>query len=135
MREPFLRTLTRNTIAALGLAVVFLAVLPRHASLGWDFVDVFTLAFCFTFLGYYVEVLLLALPGIETGLGRMVRVAGWFAGGLWCYVVGRWLWIRYGRGLEDLPGLVWGGVFLVVLELVMNVVARPPRGTPAERAP
>ncbi len=44
---------------------MLLAVLPRHASLAGDFVDVFTLAFCFTFLGHYVEVVLRALPGIE----------------------------------------------------------------------
>jgi hypothetical protein len=116
------------------LAAVFLVLLPRHASLVWDFVDVFTLAFCFTFLGHYVEVLLLALPGIETGPGRVVRVAGWFAGGLWCYLVGRWLWIRYGRDVGDLPGLVWGGVFLLVLELVMHVVAGRADPTPPRRA-
>lgn len=113
---------------------MFLALLPRHASLAWDLVDVFTLAFCFTFLGHYVELLLQALPGIETGPGRVVRVAGWFAGGLWCYVVGRWLWIRYGRDLKDLPGLVWGGVFLLVLELVTNVVTRRADATRPGRA-
>src|SRR2546427_7786111 len=60
----------------------------------------------------------------ETGPGRLVRLAGWFAGGLWCYLVARWLWIRYGRDLNDLPGLVWGGAFLVVLELIMSAVDR-----------
>jgi len=122
--EPLLKTLTRSTIAALVLSVVFLIALPRHGSLGGDFVDVFTVAFCFTFLGHYVEALLLRIPGIETGAGRLVRLAGWFAGGLWCYVVARWLWIKYGRDLNDLPGLVWGGVLLVVLQLVMNAVGR-----------
>jgi hypothetical protein len=33
-------------------------------------------------------------------------------------VMARWLWMRYGRELGDLPGLLWGGVFLVVFELV-----------------
>src|SRR5437667_6265554 len=78
----------------------------------------FTAAFCFTFLGHYVDRLLLALPGIRTGVGPMVRVIGWFAGGLWCAVIARWLWIRFGRELGELPGLIWGGVLLVVLELV-----------------
>jgi hypothetical protein len=112
---------------------VFLVVLPRQGPLVWDFVAAFSLAFCFTFLGHYVELLLLALPGIETGAGRLVRVAGWFGSGLWCYVVGRWLWVRYGRALEDLPGLVWGGVFLVALELVMNAVAHRAHGVPERR--
>lgn len=109
---------------------MFLIVLPRHASLLWDFVDIFTLAFCFAFLGHYVDVLLLALPGIETGPGRIVRVAGWFAGGLWCYLVGRWLWVRLGRDLAELPALVWGGLFLVVLELVIHAVPRRLGATP-----
>jgi len=47
-----------------------------------------------------------------------VRVIGWFAGGLWCAVIARWLWIHFGRELGELPGLIWGGVLLVVLELV-----------------
>ena len=124
MSEPFGRILTRNTLAALVLGAVLLLVLPRHGSLGADFVNTFAVAFCFTFLGYYVERLLLALPDIHSGAGPLVRLAGWFAGGLWCYVVARWLWIRFGRDLNELPGLLWGGVFLVVLELVMNIVAR-----------
>lgn len=118
MAEPLLKTLTRSTVAAAVLGAALLLVLPRHASLPSDFVDAFTVAFCFTFLGHYVDRLLLALPDIRTGVGPVVRVAGWFAGGLWCYVIARWLWIRYGRELGDLPGLLWGGVFLVVLELV-----------------
>ena len=28
--------------------------------------------------------------------------------------------MHYGRELRDLPGLVWGGVFLVILELVVR---------------
>ena len=124
MSEPFGRILTRNTLAALVLGAVLLLVLPRHGSLGADFVNTFAVAFCFTFLGYYVERLLLALPDIHSGAGPLVRLAGWFAGGLWCSVVAGWLWIRFGRDLNELPSLLWGGVFLVVLELVMNIVAR-----------
>jgi len=82
------------------------------------------LALCFTLVGHYVEVLLLRMPGIDTGPGKLVRLAGWFAGGLWCYVIGRWLWLQYRRDLADLPGLIWGGVFLVVLELVLHFMLR-----------
>ncbi len=124
MPEPFLKTLTRTTTAALVLSVPFLIAFPRHGSLASDFVDAFTVAFCFTFFGHYVERVLLALPDIHVGVGRLVRVAGWFAGGLWCYVAARWLWIRYGRDPAELPTLVWGGVFLIVLQVVMNAVAR-----------
>ena len=116
--EPFLKTLTRTTVVAGALGIVFLLAFPRHASLFSDFVDVFAVAFCFTFLAPYVDRLLLALPGIRTGVGPVVRVVGWFAGGLWCAVIARWLWMNLGRDLRDLPGLVWGGVLLVVLELV-----------------
>src|SRR5207248_10771620 len=84
MGEPFLKTLTRTTVVAGALGIVLLLVLPRHGSLASDFVDTFTVAFCFTFLGHYVDRLLLALPEIRTGVGPMVRVIGWFAGGLWC---------------------------------------------------
>jgi len=118
MGEPFLKTLSRSALVAGGLGVALLVLVPRHASLASDYVDAFTVAFCFTFLGHYVDQGLLALPGIRTGVGPLVRVAGWFAGGLWCYVIARWLWMHYGRDLRDLPGLVWGGVFLVALELV-----------------
>ena len=117
MGEPFSKTVTRTTLAAAVLGVVFLVLLPRHGSLASDFVDTFTVAFCFTFLGYYIDQLLLALPGIREGVGPLVRVAGWFGGGLWCYVIARWLWMHYGRDLRELPGMLWGGVFLVVLEL------------------
>jgi len=116
--EPFLKTLTRSTVVAGALGIVFLLAFPRHASLVSDFVDAFTVAFCFTFLGHYVDRLLLALPGIRAGVGPVVRVVGWFAGGLWCGVIARWLWMQYGRDLGELPGLIWGGVFLVILELV-----------------
>ena len=126
MGEPFLRTLTRTTILALVLGFVLLGALPRHGSILSDYVDAFTVAFCFTFVGNYVDRLLLALPGIRTGAGPLVRIAGWFGGGLWCYVIARWLWMHYGRDLRDLPGLVWGGVFLVLL----NGVARRHDATP-----
>ena len=118
MGEPFPKILTRTTLLAGALGAVFLVLLPRHASLASDYVDTFSVAFCFTFLGYYVDRLLLALPGVRVGVGPIVRVVGWFAGGLWCYVIARWLWMHYGRDLRELPGMMWGGVFLVVLELV-----------------
>jgi len=118
MGEPFLKTLTRTTLVAGVLGILFLLVFPRHTTLASDFVDAFTVAFCFTFLGHYVDRLLLALPGIRSGAGPVVRVVGWFAGGLWCGVVARWLWMQYGRDLRELPGLMWGGVLLVVLEFV-----------------
>jgi len=127
--ERFLTTLTRTAAGALLLGLLLVLVLPRHAGLLLDYVDAFTLAFCFTFIGHYVEVLLLALPKIETGAGRLVRVAGWFAGGLWCYVVARWLWLRYGRDVNDLPGVVWGGVFFIGLELVVHAALKA-RGQP-----
>ncbi len=120
MSEPFPKTLTRDTLAAAVLGVGFLVALPRHGSLAADFVDTFIVAFCFTFLGRYVDAVLLALPEIQTGLGRLVRGAGWFAGGLWCYVIARWLWIKVGRDLNELPALVWGGGFFVMLELAVH---------------
>ncbi len=118
MGEPFLKTLTRTAVIAGALGIVFLLAFPRHATLFSDFVDAFSVAFCFTFLGHYVDRLLLGLPGIRTGVGPVVRMVGWFAGGLWCGVIARWLWMQYGRDLRELPGLIWGGVLLVVLELV-----------------
>ncbi len=118
MGEPFLKMLTRTALVAGVLGILFLLVFPRHGSLGSDFVDAFSVAFCFTFLGHYVDRVLLALPGIRAGVGPAVRVVGWFAGGLWCAVIARWLWMQYGRDLRDLPGLIWGGVLLVILELV-----------------
>jgi hypothetical protein len=122
--ERFLTTLTRTTVAAGLVAVVVLLVVPRHAGVLWDYVDVFTVAFCFTFLGHYVDALLLRIPEIDVGLGRIIRVLGWFAGGLWCYVVARWLWALYGRDPHELPGLLWGGVFFVGLELVAHAAMK-----------
>ena len=114
---------TRSTLGALALGAVLLIALPRHGSLGADFVDTFSVGLCFTFFGSYIDALLLALPDIRIGVGRLVRIAGWFAGGLWCYVAARWLWLRFGRDLGELTGLVWGGVLLVVLQPLMNRAA------------
>ena len=123
-RERFLTTLARNTAlaAVLGAAIYF--ILPRQANGWWGYLDAFTLAFCFTFLGHYVEVILLMVPDIGVGAGRLVRLAGWFAGGMWIYEIGRRLWLLYGSSTLGLPPLVWGGVFFVVLELVVHAVLR-----------
>ena len=123
-REPFLKTLGRNALLAAVLGLVFFAAFPRSDGALWDYFDVFSVALCFTLVGHYIEVLLLLLPGIETGAGKLVRLAGWFGGGLWCYVIARWLWLQYRRDLGDLPGLIWGGVFLVVLEMLLHLVLR-----------
>jgi hypothetical protein len=115
------KALTRNTLLALPLALlIYTTVLPRHGPLGWDLLDAFTLAFCFTYVGHLVEVLLLKIPGIETPTGKLVRVAGWFAGGLWCYEVGRWLLLLYGRNTGELPSLMAGGLFFVGLQFVVH---------------
>ena len=74
-----MRALTRNTLLAMLVAVLVSLVLPSS----YDFLDAFTIAFSFCYVGYLVEKALLKLPGIETGGGRIVRVLGWFAGGLW----------------------------------------------------
>jgi hypothetical protein len=114
--------LTRNTLLAIPLALVFFVALPRQGALGWDLLDDFTLAFAFTYVGYWVEVLLLKLPGIETGAGRLVRALGWFAGGLWCYELGRWALLAYGRDTRVFPPLVYGGVLFVALQLVLHTL-------------
>jgi hypothetical protein len=124
--------LTRNTLLAVPLALVFFVALPRQGALGWDLLDDFTLAFAFTYVGYFVEVLLLKLPGIETGAGRLVRVLGWFAGGLWCYELGRWALVAYGRDLRTFPPLLYGGFFFVALQLFLHALkprVAPPQGT------
>src|SRR5207244_11986350 len=105
--------------------------LPRPGSFSAAFCDVFTVAVCFTLFGPYIDGLLRALPGIEVGPGRLVRVVGLFAGGLWCYLIGRWLWIKYVRDLNELPGLIWGGVFLVICQPVMHRVTRRHAPTPS----
>ena len=117
-----MRALTRNTLLAVPLALVFFFALPRQGALGWDLLDDFTLAFAFTYLGHYVDVVLLKLPGIETGAGRLVRVLGWFAGGLWCYELGRWALLAYGRDTGVFPPLVYGGFLLVGLQLVLRAL-------------
>jgi len=115
-----MKALTRSTLLAIPLAFLILTVLPRHGTFLWDYLDAFTLAFSFTYMGHWVEVLLLRIPGIETSSGKIVRVFGWFAGGLWCYVLARWALVLYGRDTRELPSLLWGGLFFVGLELVVH---------------
>jgi hypothetical protein len=119
-----MKHLTRNTLLAVLLAFLILAVLPRHGRSGWDLLDAFTLAFSFTYGGHWVEVLLLKIPGIETPGGKIIHVVGWFAGGLWCYVLARWLLVLYGRDTSRLPALIWGGVIFVALEFVVHGILR-----------
>jgi len=120
------KALTRNTLLAVPLALVFFLTLPRQGAIGWDLLDDFTLAFAFTYVGYWVDVLLLKVPGIGTGSGFLVRLLGWFAGGLWCYELGRWALLTYGRDTTVLPPLLYGGLWLVALELVLNVLKPRP---------
>ncbi len=115
-----MKALTRNTLLAVPLALLIMTVLPRQSSFGWDYLDAFTLAFGFTYVGHWVEVLLLKIPGIETGGGKIVRVLGWFAGGLWCYVLARGALVAYGRDTRQLPDLIWGGLFFVALQFVLH---------------
>jgi len=124
-----MKNLTRSTLLALPLAFLILAALPGQATAGWDLQDAFTLAFCFIYVGHWVEVLLLNIPGIETGGGKLVRVLGWFAGGLWCYVLARWLLNAYGRDTSQLPSLIWGGWFFVALQFVVHALLQA-RGKP-----
>ncbi|HEV8265368.1 MAG TPA: hypothetical protein VGQ06_10475 [Gemmatimonadales bacterium] len=126
-----MRALTRNTILAVPLALVFFVLLPRQGALWWDLLDDFTLAFAFTYVGYWVEVLLLKVPGIDTGAGRLVRVLGWFAGGLWCYELGRWALLLYGRDTRAFPPLVYGGFIFIALQLVVHILK--PRAAPPQR--
>src|SRR5258705_12182969 len=117
-----MKALTRNTLLAIPLALLLAAVLPGQGTFGWQFLDAFTVAFSFTYIGHLVETLLLKIPGIETPIGKIVRVLGWFAGGLWCYVLARWALVLYGRDTRELPSLLWGGVFFVGLELVVHAL-------------
>ncbi|MGE5802198.1 MAG: hypothetical protein ACM358_08055 [Gemmatimonadota bacterium] len=111
-----MRALTRNTLLAMLVAVLVSLALPSS----YDFLDAFTIAFSFCYVGYLVEKTLLMLPGIETGGGRIVRVLGWFAGGLWCYVLGRWALVAYGKDTSALPSLIWGGLFFVGLQFLVH---------------
>jgi hypothetical protein len=120
--SPWLRTGARSLVAAVPLALLLFLLTPRHAGLASDAFDVFSIAVAFTFLGALLDVLLLALPGIMQGLGWLVRFAGWFAGGLWCTVIARWLWFHYARDLAALPGLVWGGLAMIVIQILMLVI-------------
>jgi hypothetical protein len=113
-----MKHLTRNTLLALPLAFAIAAALPG----GFDLLDGFIIAFFFTYGGHWVEVLLLKIPGIETGGGKLVRVVGWFAGGLWCYVLARWVLVASGRDTSLLPSLVWGGLFFVALEFLVHAL-------------
>jgi hypothetical protein len=110
------KALTRNTLLALPLALLIAAVLPA----GFDLLDGFTLAFSFTYVGYLVEKALLKIPGIGTPGGKVIRVLGWFAGGLWCYVLARWALLAYGRDTSLLPPLLMGGLFFVALQFVVH---------------
>jgi len=121
-----MKALTRNTLLAIPLALVFFFTLPRQGAVGWDLLDDFTLAFAFTYVGYWVEVLLLKLPGIETGTGFLVRLLGWFAGGLWCYELGRWALLAYGRDTTLLPPLLYGSFWFIALQLVLNILKPRP---------
>jgi hypothetical protein len=119
-----LTILARNAALSAVLALILLPFLPRDAGLGWAYGDAFVVMLVFTVLGYYVEILLLRIPGVDAGVGRVVRVTGWFAGGLWCYVAGRVVWRLLGHDATTLPLLPWGGVFLVALELVLHALLR-----------
>ncbi|HTI04618.1 MAG TPA: hypothetical protein VL549_04840 [Gemmatimonadales bacterium] len=117
-----MKALTRNTLLALPLALLVYGVSPKHGEMKWDLLDAFTLAFSFTYVGHLVESALLRLPGIETGAGKLIRVLGWFAGGLWCYVLARWALHLMGRDTRDLPPLIMGGIFFVALEFVVHAL-------------
>ena len=113
-----MKALTRNTLLAIPLSVLVDLMLPAS----FDFLDAFTIAFSFAYLGSLVEKLLLKIPGIDTGGGRIVRILGWFAGGLWCYVLARWALMAYGRDTSGLPSLIWGGLFFVALQFVVHAI-------------
>jgi len=121
-----MKALTRNTLLAIPLALVFFVTLPRQGDLLWDLVDDFTLAFSFTYVGYWVEVLLKKIPDIESGIGFVVRLLGWFAGGLWCYELGRWALLAYGRDTSVLPPLIYGGFWFIAIQIVLNVLKPRP---------
>jgi hypothetical protein len=115
--------LTRNTLLAAPVALVVSMMLPAS----FDWLDAFTIAFSFCYVGYLVEKALLMLPGIETGIGKLIRMLGWFAGGLWCWVLARWALLAYGRDISQLPSLLWGGLFFVGLQLVVHTILQVAR--------
>lgn len=117
-----MKHLTRNTLLAVPLTLLISAALPGQGNLAWDLLDAFTIAFSFTYVGHLVEVLLLQIPGIETSGGKVIRMVGWFAGGLWCYVLARWALLAYGRDTSQLPSLIWGGLFFVALQFVIHAM-------------
>lgn len=121
-----MKALTRNTLLAIPLALVFFVTLPRQGDLLWDLLDDFTLAFAFTYVGYWVEVVLKKIPDIESGTGFVVRLLGWFAGGLWCYELGRWALLAYGRDTSVLPPLIYGGFWFIAIQVVLNVLKPRP---------
>src|SRR3989442_12144058 len=73
--EPFRATLIRGTIFAAAAGAGLLVTLPRHGGLASDFVDAFPPAFCFVFLGHYVDSAALPLPHIQTGVWRRGDIA------------------------------------------------------------
>lgn len=121
-----MKALTRNTLLAIPLALAFFVTLPRQGELLWDLLDDFTLAFAFTYVGYWVEVLLKKIPDIHSGTGFVVRLLGWFAGGLWCYELGRWALLAYGRDTSLLPPLIYGGFWFIAIQIVLNVLKPRP---------
>lgn len=122
--QRFLTVLTRNAALSAVLALILLPFLPREAGLGWTYADAFIAVLVFTVLGYFVEVVLLRIPGVDAGVGRVVRLTGWFAGGLWCYVAASAVWRLLGHDATILPPLPWGGAFLVALELLLHAGLR-----------
>ena len=32
------------------------------------------------------------------------------------------MWFRYARDLNDLPGIIWGGVAMILIEMIMLVI-------------
>jgi hypothetical protein len=125
MSERLGAVVARNTLLALVLGAVFYFVLPRRGELPWDLVDVASLGLCFAVVGWAAERAMRIVPGIDTPGGRVVRVGGWFAAGMWAYVAGHYLWGLYGRDTTELPVLWWGGGLLVVVELALHgVLAR-----------
>jgi len=120
MTGGFLRAVGRNMAIAALLAIPIVLLVPRRDTIAWDYLEVFTVAFCFAIAGHFAEVAALSLADIGTGWGRLVRMGIWFAAGLWALVIARWLWVRYGRDLHGLPPLIWGGVAMVVLELLVH---------------